>query len=316
MTDLASLSTYQGLDSAFAPELGLVSIVLTTLNAARFLRESIDSCLGQTYSHFELIVVDGNSTDATPDIVAAYSDPRIQLIHQANNAGKLPGALNLGLSHVRGQYLTWMQADSIYHPRAIEIMVSHLAAHPEIGQVYADFWQIDEAGTVQKIIKPREREEFLTAKGDPAGVCFLIRRQVRETVGIHDVTTYPTHDSDYRWRIAMHFPSLHIHQPLYYWRLHTQSLTSRHSWVGLAHNDVQVRLKLGLLAPEQVNSELAEIDIAYAFERYRERHFDKIPGLIWAGIKRNPRYIFNRGVIAIFLHSLLAINPKGKRAAR
>ena len=291
----------------------LVSIILTTLNAAPFLRESIDSCLSQTYPHFELIVVDGNSTDGTLDIVATYTDPRIHLIHQANNAGKLPGALNLGLSHARGEYLTWMQADSIYHPRAIEIMLSHLIDHPEIGQVYADFWQIDAAGAVQKIIKQREPEEFLKAKGDPAGVCFLIRRQVREVVGEHDIDTYPTQDSDYRWRIAKHFRSLHIHQPLFYWRLHPHSLTGQYSWVALARNDVKIRVKLGLLAPSQINSELAEFDIAYAFEKYWEQQFDVVPGLIWSGIKRRPGYIRNRGVVAIFLRSLLRVNFSKKK---
>src|SRR5437016_3657116 len=101
----------QGLRDIGLDEQQLVSIVLTTLNGARYLRESIDSCLGQTYRNIELIVVDGGSTDGTLDIVASYYDPRLRLIHQEHNEGKLPGAINLGLADARGELLTWMQDD-------------------------------------------------------------------------------------------------------------------------------------------------------------------------------------------------------------
>src|SRR5689334_14430774 len=70
----------------------LVSIVLTTLNAEQYMRECLDSCLQQTYPHFELIVVDGGSVDGTLDILRTYSDPRIRLVHQQGNRGKLAGA--------------------------------------------------------------------------------------------------------------------------------------------------------------------------------------------------------------------------------
>ncbi|MCL4553035.1 MAG: glycosyltransferase, partial [Candidatus Marsarchaeota archaeon] len=171
----------------------LVSIVLTTLNGARYLGEAINSCLGQTYPNIELIIVDGGSTDGTLDIVASYGD-RVRLINQKNNEGRLPGAINLGLDNTRGEYLTWMQADCVYAPQAIERMVDVLEAHPEVGQVYADYWQINEDGNHVCIHSTREQEQFLNVLGDPAGVCFLIRRSVRDQIGPHDVSTHPNHD--------------------------------------------------------------------------------------------------------------------------
>src|ERR1700694_5070754 len=119
-----------------------VSIVLTTRNGARFLRQSIDSCLAQTYAEIELIVVDGGSTDGTLEIVARYKDARMRVLHQENNAGKLPGALNRGLADAQGAYLTWHQDDCYYSPEAIETMVSFLEEHPEVAQVYTDWWMI------------------------------------------------------------------------------------------------------------------------------------------------------------------------------
>lgn len=282
----------------------LVSIILTTLNGARYLREAVDSCLRQTYSNIELIMVDGGSTDDTLDILATYDDSRMRIIHQENNAGKLPGAINLGLDNARGEFLTWMQDDSIYHDEAIEKMVSSLKANPEIGQVYTDFWEIDADGKVNKVIQTREPEDFLKFLGDPAGVCFMIRRSVREAVGPHDVTSYPTQDYDYRLRIALKFPSLHIHEPLYYWRLHPYSLTGSRSWTIDAYNDIRIREKLGLSTAKQAKHLRASIDIAYAFERYQNNQWEKVPTLVWSGIKQDPIYAFNRGVWSIFAKSV------------
>ncbi len=282
----------------------LVSIVLTTLNSARYLREAVDSCLGQTYRNLEFIVVDGGSTDGTLEILAGHTHPQMWLTYQKHNEGKLPGALNLGLAAARGDYLTWMQGDSIYHPNAIERMVEALETHPEVGHVYADFWQIDSDGMVQTVIQTCEPEEILEAKGDPCGVCFMIRRRVREIVGPHDVEAYPTQDYDYRMRIAMKFRSLRIPEPLYYWRLHPGSLSGSRPWSIDARNDVRIRLKLELSTWEQAQRDLAEIDIADAFEHFRAEKYDEVPSLVWAGLRRHWLHALNRGVWAITARSL------------
>ena len=283
----------------------LVSIVLTTLNAARFLREALDSCLTQTFDDLELIAVDGGSTDGTVEILESYHDSRLRIVHQQNNEGKLPGALNLGLDQARGKYLTWMQADSIYHPQAIEIMAQTLDEHPEVGQVYTDFWEIDADGAVKRVIETCEPEYILKAKSDPAGVCFMMRSAVRESVGPHDVRAYPTQDYDYRLRIALQFSSRRIPQPLYYWRLHPDSLSGSRPWTIDAKNDVTIRLRLGLITNEQAQRDLAEIDIAYAFESYHQGQTGAVPRLVFSGLRRNPGYAANRGVWSILVRSLL-----------
>lgn len=288
----ASLSTASGQR--------LVSIVLTTLNAGRYLQEALNSCLNQTHGNIELIVVDGGSIDGTLDILASYDDPRMRVIHQIDNDGKLPGAINLGLEQARGEYLTWMQADSIYDLHAIETMVAALEQYPEIGQVYADFYEIDVDGNVVQMHKTREPEEFLHVLGDPAGVCFLIRQSVRAAVGPHDVTAYPSQDYDYRMRIALQFLSLHIHEPLYYWRYHGSSLTGQFGWVALAKRDVAIRLKLGLDTPEQARHRSGEIDMAYAFECYQKGKHGQVLRPLLSGFRQNPgKWTRNRGVWVI-----------------
>ena len=282
----------------------LVSIVLTTLNGARFLRQALDSCLSQTETDLELLVVDGGSTDETLAILASYSDPRMRVIHQVGNAGKLPGAINLGLAQAKGRYLTWMQDDSLYEPTAIARMAEVLDQHPHVGHVYCDYWVIDAEGATlhrQDTIVP---DDILKAKSDPCGTCFLIRRETRDAVGEHDVEAYPTQDYDYRMRIAMKVRSFHLAEPLYRWRIHPYSLTGSRPWTVDAQNDAQIRLRLGLSDQQTYRRDLGEVDAAWAFERYQAGDVGAVPRAVLAAVRHDPRLLRNRGIWSITARSL------------
>src|SRR3989304_1114440 len=102
-----------------------VSIVLPTYNGARYIRQSIDSCVHQTYRNIELIIVDDASTDNTPEIIASYKDERIKYFRHEKNMG-LPHALNAGFAEANGDCLTWTSDDNYYAKEAIEKMLSFL----------------------------------------------------------------------------------------------------------------------------------------------------------------------------------------------
>jgi glycosyltransferase involved in cell wall biosynthesis len=302
-------------DAFAASPLPLVSIVLTTLNGARYLRQSLDSCLGQTYRNIELLVVDGGSTDGTLDILAEYHDERVRIIHQVGNAGKLPGAINLGLAHANGEYLTWTQDDCYYATNAIEKMVDVLERRPEIGQTYADWWLL-RVGHAPEWIHVPPPNEIASSKSDVVGVCFLIRRKVREVIGEHSLDAYPSQDYDYRLRISQHFQSERIEEALYFYRLHESSLTGRLGWPLLARKDAEIRTRLGLTTVRQQSRDLASIDVAEAFEHYQCHHWNKVPRLVLNGLRRDPRYAFNRGVWSILLKSVaeLVTSPSPSRS--
>src|ERR1044071_5867679 len=154
-----------------------VSIVLPVYNGARFLRQSIDSCLQQTYHDIELIVVDDGSKDNSVDLVKSYNDNRIKLVcHQTNR--KLPAALNTGFEHTSGVYLTWTTHDDYYAPTALAEMVNVLEENPRIHFVFADEYLIDEAGQILRLIKNGPIEQL--AEKSCLGACRLYRRTVYE----------------------------------------------------------------------------------------------------------------------------------------
>lgn len=91
-------------------EEALVAIVIPNYNHGRYLCRALQSVLDQTYSNWELIVVDNNSTDETDEIISKFVDPRIRYL-KINNNGIIAASRNLGLNSSRGQYVAFLDAD-------------------------------------------------------------------------------------------------------------------------------------------------------------------------------------------------------------
>ena len=105
----------------------LVSIVLPTYNGEKYLADSIESVISQTYKNWELIIINDCSTDKTLEIAQSYAakDNRIKVYSNDENL-KVPKSLNRGFSLANGKYFTWTSDDNMYKPKAIEYMVNYL----------------------------------------------------------------------------------------------------------------------------------------------------------------------------------------------
>lgn len=103
----------------------LVSIIMPTYNCGRFIRESIDSVLAQTYEYWELLIIDDCSTDETERIVGAYSDPRIRYMRNERNMG---AALtrNHGLREAQGKYIAFLDSDDLWLPTKLERQIAFM----------------------------------------------------------------------------------------------------------------------------------------------------------------------------------------------
>ena len=99
-----------------------ISVILPVYNSEKYIRKAIDSVLGQTFTDFELIIVNDGSTDDTPEIISSFDDERIKIINQSNQG---PGAArNNALKTVRSDYVMFLDSDDWYHPQALEIAYS------------------------------------------------------------------------------------------------------------------------------------------------------------------------------------------------
>jgi glycosyltransferase involved in cell wall biosynthesis len=109
-----------------------ITVCMPAYNASRYLRESIDSVLAQTYANFELIIVDDGSTDDSADIVGSYDDPRIRLIR---NKHDYISSLNLAVNSATGDYIARMDADDVMMPDRLARQLAYLEQHPEVDVV-------------------------------------------------------------------------------------------------------------------------------------------------------------------------------------
>lgn len=127
----------------------LVSVIMPTYNAVKHLNEAIDSIIRQTYSDWELVIIDDGSTDGTQEIIQSYCerDSRIKLI-----AGPMQGiaaALNLGIDKSQGEYVARMDADDISLPERLEKQVDYMEKNEDI-DVCATLYKIfSEAGIME-----------------------------------------------------------------------------------------------------------------------------------------------------------------------
>ena len=185
-----------------------VSVILPAYNAAAHLGKAIDSVLGQSFSDFELIIINDGSTDGTTDLLTQYQDPRIQVITQENLG--LPKALNRGLAIAKGVYIARQDADDISLPSRFEKQVQFLDQNEGYGLV----------GTWSEIITPdgpSHRQHMHPISNGQIQVQLLINNQfVHSSVMLRasclkntgyyseDPNHFPPEDYDLWLKVAQH----------------------------------------------------------------------------------------------------------------
>ena len=204
-----------------------VSIVLPTYNGSKYLRQSIDSCLSQTYKDLELIVVDDCSTDTTPDIIKSYVDKRIKYIRNEKNQ-RLPRSLNIGFAKAKGDYLTWTSDDNIYAPQAIEKMLRFLI-NQHYDFVFSDYYTINDDSVDQPTLVQLPRVVSFE-KINPIRASFLYTRHVNDVTGDYDPDMELVEDYEYWIRVSRRFVMHHYPEPLYYYRVHQAQLYLSKYW--------------------------------------------------------------------------------------
>jgi glycosyltransferase involved in cell wall biosynthesis len=247
-----------------------ISVVVPAYNAERFLHSTLSSVACQTFSHFECIVVDDGSTDATAEIAASFCrrDPRFHLLQQPN-AG-LGAARNAGIAASNGStpYLWPLDADDVLHPHAMETLLTAIEKRPDAVGAYGWSRYVDEAGhavrhgemeawcaTRKRIrnwrvesVAEEEDTDFSTLlyEGVIQIGCAVLRRSTLEQTGLFHLDCKGREDYDLFLRMSSRGPFVMVPEVLLDYRRHSGNMSSD---TKLMDHSLQVALRRAVHDP-------------------------------------------------------------------
>ncbi len=219
-----------------------ISVLLPVYNCELYVEEAISSVLNQTFTDFELIVIDDCSTDYTVSIIKAFSDNRIRLIEKQVNSG-LINSLNLGISIAKGEYIARMDGDDICLPERFAKQVAFLDNNPNIilcGTAYKTF------GAIEKEIRHPLSHEKIAAQlcihstfGHPT---IMGKRAIFEQ---HNYSDDFKNVEDYElWsRIVFEGEVANLDEVLLFYRVHENQVSTLHNSVQQLRS-IDIRLSL------------------------------------------------------------------------
>ncbi len=212
-----------------------VSVIMPTYNRGYIIAEALDSLRKQTYTEFEVLVIDDGSTDHTEEVVSNFSGLDIHYIKLEENKGA-NYARNVGIKHAKGEYLAFLDSDNEYHPQNLAIKVGIMQqAHSKTGFVFGSFWRVEEGeieicppSEVHTHIRNELRKIMLKANVIDTNTV-LIKKECFEKVGGFDEKLRRLQDWDMFGRVLFEgkYEALFCETPLVVNRVQSDSISKK-----------------------------------------------------------------------------------------
>ncbi len=203
-----------------------VTIYITNYNYGKYIEQSINSVLSQTYKSIDLIIIDDGSIDNSYEIIKKYEGlESIRTVFQKNKG--LNATNNVAIELAKGKYIMRLDADDFLEPSAVAIMVALLEADDSLGLVFPDYYYVDADGKITGQERRHHFDDEVTLYDQPAhGACTMVRLDFLKALGGYD-ESFSCQDGYELW---IKFTSFHkvtnISRPLFSYRRHGSNLTS------------------------------------------------------------------------------------------
>lgn len=232
-----------------------VTVLMAVHNGLPWVREAVDSVLEQTFTDFELLVVDDASTDTTLAALESYDDPRIRILRNERNIGQVP-SLNRGLTEARGAYVARLDADDRMLPGRLARQVAVLDVEPSVALVGTWMDVVDETGRLWAELRGHVGDfaEYVYAilrdRYPFAHPSIMFRREIVLALGGYDETLAPSEDKDLFRRLALaRQDARSIDEPLVLYRRHEGQLSHTSRNVQERHDHAGQERFIAELAP-------------------------------------------------------------------
>lgn len=194
-----------------------VSVIITTYQRANLVSQAIESVLAQTYTDYEIIVVNDGSTDNTREVLARFGD-KITVIHQENKG--LSVARNTGIMAAAARYIAFLDDDDLWIPNKLEKQIAFLESHPHIGLISSNTFFFDEFGILDDTwiqtfpTPPVQNCLTLFVRNFMPVLTVIVRKKCLDEVGLFDETMRSCEDYDLWLRIAEKWSIHFMSEPL------------------------------------------------------------------------------------------------------
>ncbi len=231
-----------------------ISIIIPTLNQAKFIEETIRSVLDQNYPNLELIVLDGGSTDGTLEILQKYDDSLTWISEP--DKGQVD-AINKGLRMVTGDVVAFLNSDDLYTPTTLMTVGKYFSDHPQANIVTGKCINIDQNGVeTRSLIKFYKNfwlklgiDSCLTVMDYVSQPSTFWRTELIHSIGFFDEQFHNAMDYDYWLRVSQKYKLKYIDQYLSKFRIYPSSITSSNS---RAQYDDELRVASWYCTPVQL----------------------------------------------------------------
>jgi len=214
------------------------SVIIPSYNRREFVQQAIDSVLGQTYTDYEIIVIDDGSTDGTGEALTQRYGDRL-CYYWFENSG-VSAARNRGIARAQGDYVAFLDSDDQWLPAKLERQVAYLDEHHEVGAVFCQGWWMDEQGKLDpggEVIGADITPDDLTLEALLTrstlvipGSTLVVRRELLERVGIFDEALHFGEDWDLCIRLRAQAPIEQVPEPLCRVRVHLGNQCRLRPW--------------------------------------------------------------------------------------
>lgn len=213
----------------------LISVVLPVYNAEKYLQEAVTSILQQTYSHFELILINDGSTDGSEKICLSFKDERIVYVKNETNLGLIT-TLNKGITSAKGDYIARMDADDVALPDRFNRQLEMFQKHTDALIVSSDYYSLN-GNKKKRIFNRNLSDEMKTTLLFATCFCHptvMIKNEFAKLNVWYDATS--KHVEDYKlWMdLSFHGKFYSVAEPLLLYRSHSQQVSA-------LHNDTQLK---------------------------------------------------------------------------
>jgi len=208
----------------------IISVLMPAYNAEKYIAESIESILNQTFTDFEFIIIDDCSTDKTWEIIQEYAnkDKRIIAMRNGKNLG-IAGNRNKLVSLAKGKYIVWQDADDISMPYRIEHQYKFMEEHPEVGISGGYLLFFDESGDlgVRKYAADDAilRKKIFRYSPVSQGAAIIRKSIINNMVPFFDVSLKQAEDLDLSFRIGRFSKFANIQEVVLKYRQHDKSVS-------------------------------------------------------------------------------------------